>query len=172
MWKYTYTSSHRGFAPICPFPDNPFIGEVRSTLGLRCALRKPQGLENNINSCKSARAGLQHSLWAAAKTSTYTVNTEKATEGQTAVSAADVESTGGTLKWAVILLHSPGIPGVSGDLPRAPGVLLHNHRHNPGTSQFWWALWVPAYGCWQTALHPGGHREKDRETRAQPLVSC
>ena len=36
----------------------------------------------------------------------------------------------------LVLLHSPGIPGVSDDPQRALGVLLRNHRHIPETSLF------------------------------------
>lgn len=106
-------------------------------------------------------AGLQHSLWAGAKSNTFIANTEKATEGADSNLSSWCQKYKGDALMSLVLLHSPWIPGVSGDLQRALGVLLHNHRHNPGTSQFLSALWVPAYGCWQMGLHPESHRGKD-----------
>lgn len=43
---------------------------------------------------------------------------------------------GEEMESTLILLHSLGIPGVSDDLRRALGVLLHNHRRIPKTSLF------------------------------------
>jgi len=82
---------------ICPFPDIPSIGVLRSTLGFQCALSKPQGLEGNTIA--------ENLLWLGCNTvcelrqrATHLLPMQrKLQRWQTAISAADVKSARGML---------------------------------------------------------------------------